>query len=386
MSDPQSGPAIHQTDLAADVERLSQVVAPSGAEDAMIATFDAGIRRLGFSPSVDPLGNVVVPVREQRPGVPHVMVSAHLDEIGVVVREVSDDGWLRLHGVGGISERVLAGQRLAFLGRDGALVEGVVGLKGAHITPAEERGRTVGLRDAYVDVLASARSEVDALGIEVGTLGTFVGPVARRGDLLRGKAMDDRAGVAVLNEVARRCRSDPPEAAVTLVGTVQEEFTVRAGVTAARRVAPDLALCVDIAMAADVPDAPDRGPGLGSGAIVHRFTRGSSGGLVPNPRLVDLAAAAAGRRGVPLCFDTLSGGYTDGSFMQFEAAGIPTLDVCFAVRYAHTPVETVHLGDVRAVADLVMGIVEDAPRASLARGDTTTAGARTADRRGDGPG
>jgi putative aminopeptidase len=356
--------------LLADIETFSQLVGPSGAEDAVISEFVSRMEALGYEPTVDPLGNVITPVSEPDPGWPKIMVSAHVDEIGFVVRKVEPDGWLRVHRVGGINDRVIAGQRLVFVAEDGSHVEGCVGVKGRHVSSDEEMRSAVLVDDSYVDVMEGSAEAVRARGIDVGSIGTYLGSFSVNGDVVRGKALDDRVGVALLLELARRSQSVRFRSGLTLVTTIQEEFSVRGGVTSARAVVPDFAICLDIAVATDTPDARYLGDVcLGRGAIVTRFTRGTLNGLIPNPKLCKYAASVAQAHDIPFSYGVLQGGLTDGSYMQYEARGIPTLDLSFPVRYIHTPVETCHMADVGSVADLAFSMVTDVPdNFSLARG------------------
>ncbi len=139
---------------------------------------------------------------------------------------------------------------------------------------------------------------------------------------------------------------------------------------AARAVAPDLAICLDIAIATDTPDSKDAGNvALGSGAVITRFTRGTGGGVIPSPPLRQHAVRVAEQHDIPHQFGVLQGGLTDASFMQYEAHGIPSIDLSFPTRYSHTPVETCYLDDVKAVAELTHCMIANLPEAfSLARG------------------
>ena len=348
--------------LIDDITTYSELFGPSGEEDRVIRRFTSDLETLGVDTTVDALGNVIAPLNRAAEGYPTLMLSAHLDEIGFVVRKIEDDGFVRVHRVGGVNDRVIAGQRLLFMGDDGP-VHGVVGVKAKHVSSAEELRTVIGVDEAYVDVMASSRRAVAAMGLTVGSLGTYAGTLVRQGDYIQGKALDDRVGLALLLEVARRVKKAPPPVGVTLVATVQEEFSVRGGVTAARAVAPDFALCLDVAIATDTPDLTGLGEvALGAGPVITRFTRASLNGVIPNPKLWRFARSVAGERGIATQFGVLQGGLTDGSFMQYELGGIPTLDLSFPTRYTHTAVETCHLRDVERCAALIVGILETAPR------------------------
>lgn len=348
--------------LRNDIARYTQLFGPSGEEDLVIREFTNDIASLGVDAQVDRLGNVIVPLKQAAQGYPLVMVSAHLDEIGFVVRKIESDGFLRVHRVGGVHDRVIAGQRLTFK-TDKGFVTGSVGIKAKHLSSAEELKSAVTVDESYVDVLVSGAKEVDELGIEVGTFGTFTGEFVEHESFIQAKALDDRVGVALLLELARRVQQDAPKAGVTLVATVQEEFSVRGGVTAARAIKPDLALCLDIAVATDTPDLSSYGDvRLGSGPAITRFTRANLNGIIPNPKLRQFAHDTAQKLSIPVQYAVLQGGLTDGSYMQYEAGGIPTLDVSFPTRYTHTPVETCSLADIHQLLELVYGMLCRIPK------------------------
>jgi len=352
---------VQQDLLRDDIASLTQVFGPSGHEDLVIAEFTARVRNEGFIPAVDRLGNVVVRARSAQPGWPTVAVVAHLDEVGVVVSDVGS-GWVRVNGVGGIHGAVMLGQVLQFRSDSGELIEGCVSVDSAHLTRPDDQRAAAGIEDVYVDLLMPSAAEAKQCGIAPGTPGVFAGPFAQRGDCVRAKALDDRAGIAVLLALLRSAGSLPDGPGLTIIATVQEEFTIRAGFVAAGAVAPDILLCVDISPTRSVAHEQAR-PVLGAGPVLHRYSRGrSGGGLIPNPRLAAFVAQVAAARGIPLAPHTLNGGLSDASYMQFASGGIPCLDLAFAVRNAHTAVEVAHLGDLGLLADLLHSVVAYLPQ------------------------
>jgi endoglucanase len=358
------------TSLISDIEFYSGMFGPSGHEDIVIRAFVDAVQALGYSASIDALGNVTVPVRDPDAGYPSFAVTAHLDEIGFVVRDIDPAGWLYLDRIGGVNDRVVAGQLLRVRGDSGELVEGHVGVKGAHVSTEAELATVVSVEKAYVDLLLTCREEVLAHGIRIGSPAAFVGPFSQRGALLRGKAFDDRIGIAAMLELLRRLQDVDFAAGLTLIATVQEEFSMRAGVPPVRAVNPDVLMCLDIGLAADSPDHNIGGPRLGAGPVIHGYTRGrTGGGLIPNPALVRYVADVAAKHEVPYVHAALRGGLTDGSYMQYAGSGITTIDLAFPVRNAHTAVEVAHLSDVEHLVDLVAHAITDAGRGqSFARG------------------
>lgn len=346
--------------LRDDIASLTQIFGPSGHEDLMIADFAARVREDGFTPTVDPLGNVIVRARPAERGWPTVAVAAHLDEVGVAVSEIGS-GWVRISSIGGVHEAVLAGQVLQFRTDRGELIQGHVGVNSAHlITPDEQRLAKV--EDVCVDLLMASAAEVERAGISPGTPGVFASPFVQRGDLIRAKALDDRAGVAVLLALLHSVSELPKGPGLTVIATVQEEFTVRGGVVAAEAAAPSILICLDIAPTGGMADEAAK-PRLGEGPVLYRYSQGrSGGGLIPNPRLAAYVAQVAAARGIPLSHRTLIGGYSDAAFMQFAAGGIASVDLAFPVRNAHTAVEVAHLNDLRLLSELLRCVLADLPK------------------------
>ena len=302
--------------LREDVKRYTQLFGPSGEEDRVITAFAKDLQTLGYTPVVDALGNVTTSVSQGESRAKHVVVSAHLDEIGFVVRKVDPDG--------------------------------------------------------FCYVMVGSRDELAALGVTVGSLGTYVGPYQERGDFVSAKALDNRAGVAMLLELARRLQKQTTPCRVTLLATVQEEFSVRGGIPAVRRLAPDLAFCLDIAIATDTPDLRHVGDVfVGRGPVISRFTRAGLNGVIPNPKLRALVAKVAEKADIPYEYGVMQGGLTDGSFMQYEADGVPTLDLSFATRYTHTAVETCSFQDLLSNVELLEGSLQEVTASlDLSRGNT----------------
>jgi putative aminopeptidase len=350
-------------DVASVLNELTSIDAPSGHEDAMIARLDAGFRAAGLRVQVDPLGNVVAPVRRPRPGYPHVLVFAHMDEVGFVVRKIEPDGFLRLQRIGGIPEKCMAGQCVEFLGAQGP-VSGVIGTKAHHVTTDQEKWQVVPVQDIYADVSMRSRAEVLAAGIAVGTPATWYPIYQRHGDIVRAKALDNRAGCVVLLALAEAAREVRGGTGWTLAAGVQEEFNIRGILPAVRAIRPDILVCLDTVPATDTPDTAHIGDvAVGAGASLGCYSfhgRGTLNGLIPNPKLARFVEECAKRHGLALQRHTFYGGLTDASYAQLEGRGIPSVDFGIPTRYTHSPVETCSLRDIETAAALVRALLEEA--------------------------
>lgn len=356
-------------DLLATCRTLSGIAAPAGNEDRLTAAVSEHLRERGLEPVVDRLGQVTVELGE---GEPAVLITAHLDELGLVTHRIDEDGMLRVLRLGGVPDRVLPGTRFVVHTRSGDL-PAVVGLKSHHLTPVEERLTVRPATELYLDVGASSRAEVEALGIRVGDPMTYAPSWAElAGGRFSGKALDDRVGLAALLALLERLVASPPPLRLVLGFTTQEEFHLRGALALVERFAPDVVVNVDVAPAGDTPDLAGRAPArLGGGPTLSRFNfhgRGTLGGLIPHPALVRAVEAAA-EAGVPLQHDAAVGVITDAAFVPMATAeGIAAVDVGVPCRYAHSPVETAQLSDVTACVDLLTALIPRLVDVNLTRG------------------
>jgi putative aminopeptidase FrvX len=347
--------------MAVDLDLLRSLCSaagPSGEEDAVAELLDERFASLGLPAHRDRIGNLWTAAGEGRPS---VAVLAHMDEVGLVVRRVDPDGFLRVVRLGGIGRRSLAARRVTFLGRHGP-VPGIVGVKSHHLTDPADAQRIPSVEEVYVDVGASSADEVRALGVDVGAKAVF----AAEFDLLAGgrvasKALDDRAGCLVLAELARRFAGSTPDTAVSLVATVREEFDVQGAAHAVRALRPDVCVVVDVTPAADPPDLlGHHDVVLGGGPALKLFDfhgRGPLAGYLASRAADDLVTRAAVDAGLPLQREALVGLVTDASALV--SVDEPPLLVCLSlpVRYTHSPVEVCDLGDLAGLVDLVEGVV-----------------------------
>lgn len=340
------------------LQTLSDLPGVAGHEDAIIAWMREWISRMGAKVHVDFLGNVIAHIPGRLAGAPRIMIFAHMDEIGFLVRRIEDNGLLRIERVGGVPEKCLQGQAVMVCGTS-ELLPGVIGTRSHHLTPPEERSRIPPFDELYVDIGARNREEVEQLGIQVGTPITYAPRFYRlAGGRIAGKAMDDRAGCWVLLQVLKRILDDPVPPEVFIVATVQEEFNLQGALVVAKTIKPQLAICIDIAVATDTPDLVGKGEiALGKGPVIQTFTfhgRGSLLGLIPNPRLVEVAARIAAQARIPHQFGVFRGGLTDASYLHLADHGVPAIDIGFPVRYTHSPLETCDEGDLKYTVELIL--------------------------------
>lgn len=362
------------TDPLGLIRALSAVAAPAGHEDRLTAAVGDHLAARGLDPVIDRLGQVAVTIPGTAQG-PSTLVSAHLDELGLVVRGICEDGWLRVHRLGGMPERVLPGARLVVHTRAGDL-PAVVGVKSHHLTPAEEKYVARPATELYLDVGAGEHVEVAALGVRVGDPVSYAPEFDElAGGRFAGKSLDDRVGVAALLRYVDRLLEHPPNQTVHIGFTTQEEFHVRGALALVARFAPDVVVNVDVAPAADTPDLSGAGSvRLGGGPTLSRLSfhgRGTLGGLIPHPGLVRAVERAAASIGHEPQHDAMVGIITDAAFVPMASAeGIAAVGIGIPVRYTHSPVETAQLSDVLDTTELLVALTDRIRTEDLSRGST----------------
>ena len=297
----------------------------------------------------DTLGNLWLTL-EGAAGTPSVLIFAHMDQLGFVVRRIEPDGFLRLERLGGVPERALASQAVLICTREGDL-PGVIANKSHHATSPDEKYQVVRYADLYVDCGFESRAEAETAGIRIGD------PVVYRpfltalaGDRVAGTAIDDRAGCAALIVLAERLAQRNTGPTVHVAFTTQEEFNLRGVLPLAQRLQPDIALQIDLMLPSDTPDMAQRGDmrlGGGPGMSLYSFHgRGTLNGVIPHPALVRLFEDAAAATGLPLQRSAQTGVLTDLSYVQHVGHGVACLDLGFPMRYSHSSLEVCDLGDL----------------------------------------
>ncbi|HEU4905437.1 MAG TPA: M42 family metallopeptidase [Solirubrobacterales bacterium] len=327
------------------LQKLLSVGAPSGHEGpaATIWREEASFAE----PSTDGLGSSIARLGDSSP---LLAVVGHIDEIGLVVTHIDENGFLWFAPIGGWDPQILVGQRVEVRGRDG-LVPGVVGRKPIHLLEPDQRKKVVELKGLHIDVGAADRDEAAEL-LRVGDPVTIAAePVRLAGERLASRAMDNRLGAYVALEALRRCHErDSLQGSFAAVAAVQEEIGLFGARTAAFEVRPDLAVAVDVTHATDAPGVDEKQIGshpLGSGPAIGR-------GSTLSPKVFELLVETAEEAGIE---HTVSASgratSTDADAIQISRSGIPTGLVSIPLRYMHSPVELVDLGDVEATVELI---------------------------------
>jgi putative aminopeptidase FrvX len=332
-------------EVPALLDKLLRPAAPSGHEGPAASAWreEASFATL----SADGLGSSIARVGE---AAPLLAVVGHIDEIGLVVTHVDEQGFLWFSPIGGWDPQVLVGQRVAVRGRDG-LVPGVVGRKPIHLLEPDQRKKVVELKGLHIDVGAADRDEAAEL-VRVGDPVTIAAePVRLAGDRLASRAMDNRLGAYVALEALRRCHErDSLGGSFAAVAAVQEEIGLYGARTSTFELRPDLAVAIDVTHATDAPGVDEKQVGshpLGSGPAIGR-------GSTLSPKVFELLVETAEEAGIEHTIGASGRSTsTDADAIQISRSGIPTGLVSIPLRYMHSPVELVDLGDVEATVELI---------------------------------
>lgn len=334
------------------LKALLSTPGPSGFEAAPAAVWRTEANHFADQVTADVSGNSMATIAGVANG-PTVMFAGHIDEIGLMVLNIDDHGYLWFDTIGGWDEQVFVGQRVVLMGRSGP-VRGLIGKKAIHLMEKEEREKASKVKDLWIDIGASSRAEA-AERIRVGDAGVIDSSVLEfpNGRLV-SRSIDNRIGAFVVLEAIRRLAKDRPVATVTAVATAQEEIAYTGGGarTSATALLPTVAIAVDVTHATDTPGAEKNRHGdvtLGGGPVL---TRGSSA----NPRVMDLLAQVAEAEGIPFVWHgspKFTATDADAIFTSFR--GVATGLVSVPNRYMHSPNEMVVLEDLDRAAALLAG-------------------------------
>jgi putative aminopeptidase FrvX len=345
------------------LKRLMLLPAPSGYEQAVVDVLLAEWQLLAAETRVDTVGNVLARFPGTDPAAPVIMVYAHMDQLGFIVRQIEPDGYLRFERLGGIPEKVLPSLSVQVLTSAGTVVDGVIGNKSHHVTPAAEKYQVDPIGDLFVDIGAASRAEVLALGVNIGSPAVYR-PSCQElaGGRICGTSIDNRGGLAALILLAQALWQRPARSTVWLVGTVWEEFNLRGAALAARAIQPKIAIALDVVLTGDTPDLRGRFDvrvGGGPAVMLYNFHgRGTLNGTIPQAGLVRLAEQAAKAQNLPLQRFAGVGLLTDSAYVQLEHTGVAAIELGFPARYTHTPAEVCDPGDITQLASLTEALIQ----------------------------
>jgi len=352
-----AGHAAMKERLRALTSELMLVPGLSGHEGRVRRRLRQELDALGIASRCDRLGNLIATL-DGEAGTPSVMLFAHMDSLGLIVRKIEPNGLVRVERLGGVPERALPSQSVLFCVGEGRDCPGLIANKSHHATGQDEKYRVVPYAELIVDGGFDSAAAALAAGIDVGTPVVYEPRVVRlAGDRLAGTSVDDRAGCAVMVEAARALIAAPRRPTVHLVFSVQEEFNLRGALTAAQALRPDMAIQLDLMLATDTPDMAARGDvRLGGGPAMSLYSfhgRGTLNGTIPHPALVAHFDGTARAENLSLQRSAHIGALTDSSYVQLVGSGVAAIDLGFPMRYSHSSLEVCDVGDLAGLATLL---------------------------------
>ena len=336
------------------LQRLSDAAGPPGAEEPVRAIMVGEMKPLASEPiRYDGMGSVIA---QQGTTGPRIMIDAHMDELGGMVRRVNANGFLTMQMLGGWLDQALVDQRWIILGSKG-VVRGVTGIRDIHIVAPEERTRVFPRDQLFIDIGARDAKEAAAMGVEPGDPVVPDAPftVLNGSRNYLGKGWDDRIGCAVLVEAMRRTASLLHANQLFYVATTQEEVGLRGARTAAQVVKPEIGIAIEGGITGDAPGARPEDTQVKLGAGPGIFLYDSS--TIANRKMVAFTRKTAAAKGLPLQADLVQGYGDDSAEMQTLNGGTPTVNLVVPVRYTHSHNGIVNRQDFDQVVELVVAML-----------------------------
>jgi len=339
------------------LEQLSNACGVTGREDDVRELLKTMLKPYVDDVSVDKMGNLIAFKKGRKKSAPKVMLAAHMDEIGLIVKNIMKDGFLQFAKLGGIDDRILIAQRVSVHTTKGKK-PGIIGSKPPHIMKDEEKKKVITADSLFIDIGADNKEEVQRMGVKVGDVVSFDTKFAKISkDLVVGKAFDDRAGCCLLMEVMRQL--EDVDSTVYAVGTVQEEVGLRGACVSAFSIYPDVALALDVTVAGGVPgvkevEAPVR---MREGPVIGVM----DAGLITHPKVLSLLVDAAEKTKVAYQLETGLAGSTDAARIALTREGVPCGVLSIPTRYIHSPSSMLSLSDVKNAVKLAVASIKEAP-------------------------
>jgi putative aminopeptidase FrvX len=336
------------------LEKLSNANGVTGREGEVRELMKQYLKPYVDETREDRLGNLIA-FKKGNKDAPTVMLAAHMDEVGLMIKNIKKKGFLQFAEVGGIDDRVLLAQKVIVHTDKGPLT-GVVGSKPVHIQTEAEKKKVIEADKLFIDVGARDKEEAEKMGVQVGDVVSFDIKFARLGkDVVLGKAFDNRVGCAIMIETVKRLQK--VDCNVYAVGTIQEEVGLRGATIAAFQLEPDVGIALDATVAGDTP-------GVGEGEAPAKMGEGpvltvADAGLIAHPKVLRLLIDSAKEQKIPYQLETGIRGATDAARISLSREGVPSGVISVATRYIHSPAAILNLDDVEKAVELAVAAIEN---------------------------
>ncbi|MBR2404867.1 MAG: M42 family peptidase [Clostridia bacterium] len=329
---------------------LSELDGVSGNEKSVSDFIISQVSDLATQTTIDTMGNLVFYKKGKKPSSKKVAVFAHMDEVGLIVTDITDDGYLKFAQVGGLDDRILLTQRVS-VGK--SKVKGVIGIKAVHLQSKDERSKVIKSDQMYIDIGASSKEEAEKL-VSKGDYVSFCSEFCRLSNMrFKGKAIDDRAGCAIIMELMKDCYDND----IYFCFTVQEETGLRGAQVLSRRIDADVALVLEATTASDTALSEPHmyGTALGLGPAITNMDNGA----YSDEALKRFVITTASTRGIAYQYKLTSNGGNDSRQIQTGASGCRVCSISLPCRYIHSPVSVADGNDYESMKKLVRAVLND---------------------------
>lgn len=303
----------------------------------------------------DTIGNVICTLKAKKETNHKILIFAHMDEIGFIIRKIEDNGFLRFERIGGVNTQILPGTKVQSIYKKS--VKGLIGVQSHHFMAPENKFKVPQIREMYIDIGADSKESVVKRGINVGDMFSFDDTWTEITDkIISSKAIDDRVGCSILLELSEKLKEANLSADVYFVACVMEEFNIRGILPAIRRINPDITIGIDITPACDTPDLDYNDISLGKGPALTYMNfhgRGTLAGVLPSKELISAFENICMNNNIPYQREVASGIITENAYILFENNGTLVINVSIPTRYTHTPIESINIKDVENAVKLI---------------------------------
>ncbi|WP_322901779.1 M42 family metallopeptidase [Mycoplasmopsis felis] len=344
-------------DLIKRLDCYMSIEAISRFEEPVVDELKKNINSSKFEVFRDKLGSVIFYKKSSSKNAPKIMIAAHMDEVGYMVRIIKDNGNIMVSPIGGVwASTVIGTKAVVVSSKTNKSYYGVFGHTSIHIQTPEENKSAMKNDDLYVDLGFKSKEEVQNADIEIGDKIFISGEtLLLANNLIGGKAMDNRAGVTSLEFIAKNIENLNLECDVYLVGTVQEEVGTRGAKTSVSLIKPDIAFALDTGASHDTTGAKVGTPVCGNGVSILV----KDGGTLPDPKLINYLMKLSKEKNIPAYKYIAGGGGTDAAELQFGEGGASVVTISIPQRYLHSPIGVASLVDIQAAIDLLTEFIKN---------------------------
>ncbi len=334
------------------MKKIIQAAGISGYEGEIAQIMCDELKKSVPDAHIDRFGNVIA---KKGSGGKKIMLAAHMDEIGLLVKYISKEGFISFIKVGGVDDKILPAQRVVIKGKKGD-VFGILGAKPPHLLKEEDRNKPIKYEDMFIDIGAKSKEEA----LERVALGDAIifeqNAGVLSGNLYFGKAVDNRVGCYALLKIMERVSCN---AEVYGVATVQEEVGLKGARTASFKIDPDYAIALDTNVAGDTPQISEKESALKlNDGVSITLIEASGRGLIVNEKMKNIFIETARKNAIKHQIAVIEGGMTDGAMMYMNRSGVPTGVLAIPARYVHSASGVFSMDDVQSAIDLGVKVIE----------------------------